>query len=306
MTRRLRARRRRARPPGGEVEHQSGTGVRERCGQTAAVRDSDRVGDRQPPPPPSPAGPSAASQVGHRGRQTRAVVADLEAHRLTDTARPQRDRPAAVLDGVGEQVAQRLSDPDPRAPDRTVLPHPLGYELHTRCERPRGRRADGLLEQATSAQALQVAAGSGLGRSPRPAPRPSIPASQQVIQGQAGPVELELDRAPLLDAPGLAAALQRHPEPDGVQGPAQLVRRSDHSLEALGALTQEPEHDAGGDERHRPSPEAEQRAGHRASPSSSRKPTPHALMTKRSPCTPSLCRSRNAWESSVRVGARSR
>ena len=58
------------------------------------------------------AGARPAGELGNRRRQPAALVGDLDPHAPGDRARADLDGPRSVLERVGEQVADRLREPD--------------------------------------------------------------------------------------------------------------------------------------------------------------------------------------------------
>src|SRR5204863_8720560 len=116
----------------------------------------------------------------------------------------------------------------------------------------------------------------------------------QVVERERGAPQLEVDRgeprAVVLE--GVEAQAGRE------QRPAQLVARlrDERPHPPLARVR---------DRRHGEREQEHDRGAHAAAsatgPSTRRYPTPHTFTTNRSPRAPSLCRSRQAWLSSVRV-----
>src|SRR3984957_8789143 len=84
----------------------------------------DGGGDREVPATTTPAALRAPRELGYRGGQTGPVVDHLDPR--TDARRPPPDLhdPAAVLDGIGDQVAGRLGQPKPVAPHASRAARP--------------------------------------------------------------------------------------------------------------------------------------------------------------------------------------
>jgi hypothetical protein len=88
-----------------------------RGGQPAAVDLGDRRGDRQAVAVGAAGPPAPPAQIRHWRRQAPAVVGDLGPDQAPAPGHVYLDAPAAVLDGVGQQVADRLRQPSPVPPD---------------------------------------------------------------------------------------------------------------------------------------------------------------------------------------------
>ena len=78
---------------------------------------------------PSAAGPlppaRGSLEPRDRPRQSRPVIGDLDAHGRAVHGYLDPDRSSPVLDGVGDEIAQRLSQPQPVSPHGRLLPTPF-------------------------------------------------------------------------------------------------------------------------------------------------------------------------------------
>src|SRR5579862_9644612 len=237
-----------------------------------------------------PPGPAPGREVGDRGGQARPGVENLEPHESPLGAEPHLDASSPMLDRVRDQVADRLSQP------RTLARHTYRFGRAIEPQRdsmgigrgsPRLRRVDG--------QAGQV---------DRLAPQHSIWAMNraQVVQGQLGPAQLELDGAEPPRGQDRTPDTELEPEPGRGEGTPKLVCGSRDRVE--GARQPNVQQCRQPECSHRAAPPGKgQSSAHQLRlPSTNRYPTPHTLMMNRSPRVLSFLRSRCACESTVLVG----
>src|SRR5205823_11075713 len=130
-----------------------------------------------------------------------------------------------------------------------------------------------------------------------------LPASRsgQITEGKGSPLELEVHGPKLLRRQRPCPLAEREPEPRGSQRTAQLVARPRDQLHPPGEHPPREHRADSGEAADDPPCRPDGSPAHPIAPSISRYPTPQTLMTNLSPRPDSLARSRDAWESSVRV-----
>ena len=77
-----------------QLEHEPRAAPRGSGGDSSPVRLRNPAGDGQTPAVEAPAGARPPGEVRHRRRQARAVVGDLDAHRIRPGVRADLDQPS--------------------------------------------------------------------------------------------------------------------------------------------------------------------------------------------------------------------
>lgn len=231
----------RARSEEGQDEHEARAPGRRRASQLTTVCPRDLLDDPQSvtartAPAPAPAPPAApASEAGEGLRQPRSLVPNFDPD--LRPARPSRNRDdaCAVLDGVGEEISNSLSEanavPADRHPTRTrdIEPHrapgcsggrlartPAQKTRHIDQRHARDRRLDGL-------------ASRGPGSTPQARHAVGVTHRLQVPERDRRPTNRQLESLQLLGRERTATASGFEPQGERGERPAQLVQRSGKS-----------------------------------------------------------------------------
>src|SRR5581483_5520098 len=200
-----------------------------------------------------------------------------------------RDGSTTMLDCVRDQVVESLGESQPVAVDHRRPRRAADIDPATV---RRGRRTPRL--GAVSQQRGKVHVTKALRR------RRAAAHCGEILERQGGTLKLELYPPQWRSGQPASPHAQPDPQASGGDRASKFVGGARDRLEPsaatqLGAQSQ----------RHRehgqPPPHESHAHAHGSVPSTNRYPTPHTLTTKRSPATESFRRSREAWESKVRV-----
>ena len=246
---------------------------------------------------------AAACELRDRAREARALVDDLDPHACAERPAAQLDPAPRVLDRVGQQVPARLGQPHAvaaqhRDPPRREHPH-LGAE---------GVSPPGVQATAASVSSSLSSIGSTTPARAAPSRARSRSSSAKATRRSSWSTRARALRR------RVALAQPVQPEPGRGQRPADLVQRPGDELGAAPELAPQRRRHRRGGHRHRSIPGARRRPSSRPAPprvasvggsAPARRPAGSRLPT-RSPRSgrhgaPSLWRSRQACESSVRV-----
>jgi hypothetical protein len=201
----------------------------------------DLRGDCQTAPAPPATAARAPRQLRQRDRQPGPLVDDLDAHVLrADEARGQLDVARAMLKRVGDEVRDRLRQAQPVTDDER--PRQQAAEQHDTLERTRDRlpAMELLLQQLGHLDGLLAIEDA-----------PPAARRREVVERQARPAQLVVERRQALGRHLAAALHRRQAEPYGGQRPAQLMAGARHQLAAPAQLegAERGQHEADGGQR---------------------------------------------------------
>ena len=186
-----------------QLQHDPGTPGHGHAEQPATVGGSDSGRDpqtmamcssahrRQPRAPRQPRVPAPAAAVGQhrrdRDRQPGAVVADLDQRTTGERTQRNHHVTGAVLDGVANQVGERLSEAQPLAGDEE-LRRAWKLDSHGTVARPTAPGLGGFAQQLSQVEPVSATA-VGI----CPSANPASPG--EVIEGLPSAAELEFEPA---------------------------------------------------------------------------------------------------------------
>lgn len=200
-------------PVAGKLDYHPAAGLARRDAETATRLLHGTPGNRQSPPTTVAAGSAA-------DRDPRAVVAYLEAHSLRLATALDSDAALAVLQRVGDQVAEHLCEPPAVSPDRHLSRPPVHLQAATGAMHDRLPRTGHVRNEAVERQRL--------GAARRPLTRPR---GGQIGNAAAGAVELRVERVGKAEG-GAVAPVRLHSQRQSCQRTSQLVLRARDELEA--------------------------------------------------------------------------
>jgi hypothetical protein len=232
----------------GQVEDEVRPARRGRGVEPPAVAAGHVGGDGQPAPAAAAAGPRARRELADRRGQAGALVRDLDTDAAARAARAHLHLAPRVLEGVGDEVADRLGEAQAIAAHDGSGAAGRGRDGQLTAVGGRDEPPRRLLVRE---QLADVHRRRAMGRAP------SRARGDEVVERERGAAQLALDR-------GRGGARARR-ETRGGQRPAQLVDRARDELAPAAQLAPLRERDAERDAEHRRPRRRRRRAAHAAS-----------------------------------------